>query len=238
MNDDKEIKDIITKYFNSKNCDVIEIPVSKIETPDLLVTIEELKVIIEIKSKLPSVKQSDKTISIERIERKAKYLKAAQKSSKQMNSFSKDEVKYKILWLDCGNIDPELHFHNYRYTLFGIKLCQPLNSSKIKEGFYITHSDFYKYRDKIDGAIISCTNEIFFYVNNYSNNYEEIKEGKLKKALPQPFDVIEEDKKGSIYLADFDVDRDNELDIQKALSKKYGFEAMFLITPNSIIEKI
>jgi len=109
-------------------------------------------------------------------------------------------------------------------TLFGsVNMIDIGDGSNImKPCYYFVNSSFYRYKDRIDGAVISSLNKYALCINNYSPNYNSFKRSSFCEAFKDGvIDPIEREKKDSAYIADTEIDRRNKGEVLKYVQEKY-----------------
>jgi len=87
--------------------------------------------------------------------------------------------------------------------------------------FYAGYSDFYRYQDVLDGAILGTVAAIF--INDWSSRADRLKSSRLCKlagsAILDPRDI---EKSGDIFVLRDSVDRSNEKAVLQCLEKTRG----------------
>jgi hypothetical protein len=238
--DDEEYAIEILKYFDIK---AIKIEESNTKSPDFLIELNGKKILIELKSKYDDselIETREDMLNDNKIHQQIDILKHSNtisgitnKAYKQLktkkNQIKADECYIFFLTEEPDSDDKIEKIHS---TLFGKKLLVPLgtNAKDSKFCFYYSESDFFRYKDVLDGAIISNGSELRFCLNNYSINYKNVKNGvivnKIKSGINDP---IELEKAGNIYLADCNIDRKDIESLDNYLKEKYSIER-FIIT--------
>lgn len=124
----------------------------------------------------------------------------------------------------------------FKNSLYGkVKLLIKGDSVDIKECFYYTNSDFFNFRDILDGAILIGENNLTFCLNNLSPRYLALKTSSLtQKLLHGVTDPLKLENENKTFIIDGDVDRDNADALQDYIIKKYGVLAVTPLPMNYI----
>ncbi len=119
--------------------------------------------------------------------------------------------------------DKYIQFYN---TIYGIKLIICLgNSAPLpRYCFYYSFCDFFRYRDIIDGAIISTGRTLRFCLNTFSNAYNSADGNSLAKYFPKYADPMRFEEGGTAYIMNTDIDRRDTEALNAYLEQKYNLE--------------
>lgn len=224
----------IIEVFKSLKYDAKKIPESDNKTPDFLVSsnTDNHTYLVELKTKFDNENKINKrkekllegevVLDVDSIHRKNRISGVIRSASDQLES-SKTKCDFNIIWLYALGEDPEVQIQQFESTLYGIVNIFVLSKDHHIPCYYFDFSDFYNFRDIIDGAIISTTNSLKICLNTYSKKYIELKKSALiKKLQAGVIDPNELEKKGIAYIADCDLNRRDETKLTSYLAKKYG----------------
>lgn len=253
MHTDDEIKQIVMNFLKEKGFVPQEIPPSVTRTPDLLVTFEHKsilnfwckkpeRVIIEIKTKEnfetkeynrnELLKSGEVVIELDLIKRMNRYSNIIRDKVDQLRQYT-EVSDYRIIWIQCTGTDALLHFKMFEQSLYGKKTAIGIsedNDIESRDCFFCDHSDFYRYKSILDGAVLQINEAAYLLINSFSSKYLKFINSKFvnifRKAIIDP---VQLDKDESIFLADFEADRNNLEEVGLRLAKKYKYERMPLL---------
>lgn len=152
------------------------------------------------------------------------------KSSEQLseNIASGLKADFRIIWYHAFGRFPEVNFHQIKSTIYGsVDIIVLGENSPSLPCLYFTFNDFCRYKDFLDAAIITYTDKAQFCLNNYSPNYEKIKNTNLFNIFSGGiYDPLLEESKGKAYIADCDIDRREEHKVLQYIQNKYKKQKM------------
>ena len=148
----------------------------------------------------------------------------AREGVKQLRAHNLTGTGFRLLWLHAGGRDPEVQFEQFRATLYGMTQIVAPELSHTTTCYYFGHSEFFRSREILAGAIISkpkqfqlCINTLFFDVCAFQ-----------KSALVKIFSngLLDPDllaSQGDAFVADCSIDRNDEAGVLQYLQSKYGY---------------
>lgn len=78
---------------------------------------------------------------------------------------------YKVIWYHAAGKYPEVYFDQIKATLYGSTGVIVIGESiPMKPCLYFTFSEFYRYKDSLDAAIVTYGRNAQFCLNNHSPN--------------------------------------------------------------------
>ncbi|MEP1740539.1 MAG: hypothetical protein ABJI60_20190 [Kangiellaceae bacterium] len=162
------------------------------------------------------------TVSLEKCRNTSKVIN---KAKNQLKAESAPE-EIRIVWLHAHGSQREALVEKFLCTLYGKADIYDWAEGRYdnKDCYYFDHSDFFRYRDSIDGAIISLEGGMAFAINNFSPKYDillesEFTRGFSKSSLINP---IQLESEGKVWLIDCDLDRKDEDTLLNFLIDKYS----------------
>jgi hypothetical protein len=205
------------------------------ETPDFIALDGERVIYIELKEKSSSDEYLQEREAAfdsgelysrsSSIERCRNISKTIHKAKRQLNSVA-DGEEFRFVWLHADGREKELLVERFICTLFGKAEIYDLGEARRvrKDCYYFDHSDFFKYREQLDGAIISFNDQIRFAINNHSPKYEDVLSSGFVQSVGEDYliDAIQMEQQGKIWTADCDLDRRNEDAILAYIKEKYS----------------
>ncbi len=216
------------------------------KTPDFLVECEQFKYLVELKEKLTDPEflkiREQSLLEGELFEettpagRKKKISKVISDACSQLAS-STIKADFNIVWLYARGHQPDFQMYDFESTLYGYEVVIDWGKEKGFSGFcyHYGHSDFYNYRNILDGAIISTTEGMQFCLNVCSPKYQLLSESGLRKAFRHGvLDLKDLERKGEALIVDSDVDRNDENAVMQYVIKKYNLKKAMKMPMNHI----
>lgn len=236
-----DVENVVKTTLEDWGFKVQKIEESKIKTPDFLCSKDNQNYLIELKTKFPNpelkskrnetLKSGNLFDDISPIIRKKYLSRIIQNSTKQLKSPQNLDNPYRIVWLHCEGFNALTHFNQYKSSLYGLMKIFPLEQNHLYDCYYFGNSDFYKYKEILDGAIISYPDNLLICVNNLSMRYNDFKNSSFIKSFKdRHLDPINEEKKGIALIVDNAVDRSKPDLVIKFLEDKYDICKLMPIT--------
>jgi hypothetical protein len=233
----------VERFFTNLGYYVEKIPESSVESPDFLVYDDSVSYLVELKTKFPSPEQINERKSVleagqihsiqESITYKNRLHGIIKKAVGQIDEH-KDKIPFRIIWLLSTDYLAEARMLQFKSTIYGLAYVVDMSKERPGDCYFFYNSDFYRYRSKLDSAIISTdmTNPILL-LNPLSAHYENLKGTSLIKhfdsALIDPYDF---DLQGKAFLVEGDVDRSNKEAVLQYLREKYKSENFVELSMN------
>ncbi|WP_134771077.1 hypothetical protein [Vibrio splendidus] len=240
MKNENYEKEVI-QYFERLSMPIRKIPESSEKTPDFLIESDE-RVLIELKAKFDlkelHLKQKD-TLDTGKVFQHGELTGYTGKVAKIISEGNSQLKKQKdatnsqfcFLFLIASGVTASSQVKQFISTFYG---CMPIvdfdsKSSQAKNCYYFTESQFFRFKDSLDGAFIVnlYTGEVQFVLNDKSTNYSSLKQSKFlekcRRHIPV-IDPIELEAQGHVYIADCELNRRNMQDVQKYVFEKYGIK--------------
>ncbi|HZW13214.1 MAG TPA: hypothetical protein VFF81_08495, partial [Noviherbaspirillum sp.] len=135
----------------------------------------------------------------------------------------------RILWFTGFGFDGEAKHHQLMATLYGSTRIFQLKDQFMRTCYFFRNSDFYRYRDHLDGAVAAHLNgntaTVKLCLNPYSRRWKTLRDSPLARNFKLGLiDPIAEEKAGEAYIVDSDIDRRDEEAVITFLERKYGLE--------------
>jgi len=238
MNTEKLTK--LAEKFACNELSLMGMDVKKLECsrkdkrPDFLVKDDFESYLIELKSRFPDFQKlqnrNERLNRGETVEEKTKLGYAnvlsgiIKKAASQLNSYTEEQVDYKLVWLHAQGYWLDLQYEQFEITLYGKVGIANLVTQKIMPCYYYMASEFFYRQNEIDGAIISTNKGGKFCLNTFSKRYSALKKSKLCAKFGRAVcDPVAEEIQGRAYnISDCDKDRRHEPGVLKFLQNKYG----------------
>ena len=151
---------------------VEKIPEQEFEQPDFIVEDSLDKYLIEVKSLQPNedilfardakLECGEVYSEAYTLERQSSFTKKVSKGKNQISKHAYSEQAYRIIWFVVLGYNAEPRLLQIENGVFGKVYISDWSTenSPIKECFYFGESDFFRYREKIDGVILSNANDL------------------------------------------------------------------------------
>lgn len=236
MNYEQQVKN----FFESLGYKVEKIKEDNQESPDFIIYDDESTYVLELKTKFPAnveiekrkrILDSGKIFNIsESVEGKNRLSGIIKKAERQLKKFS-DTNLLRIVWLLSTGHLAEPRLLQFQATLYG--LATVVSSKGSGDCYFFYNSEFFRFREFIDGAIVSTEKELLLLINPLSPRYLQLKNSSLPKHLGNAVvDPFELECQGLAFLVDSDVDRNDREVILNYLRRKYGLEDLINLTMN------
>ena len=217
------------------------LPTSTKEECDWLVSLENCKLIAEEKTKFEdalAIEARLKTLRAGGVHGQTVPLRSnnrlsgiVKKAVGQLSSTAPDVAHdLRVLWFTGTGFDGEAKHYQLMSTLYGSTRVFELNGDgHHRTCYFFRNSDFYRFRDLLDGAYVTYltgnTLTVKLCLNPHSPKWEQLRDspfaGRLKNGLVDP---VAEEKAGTSYIVDGDVERSNEGAVMRYLHEKYGLK--------------
>lgn len=149
----------------------------------------------------------------------------------QLRSHHDVEHDFGLLWLHSAGDCPGVKMRQFRATLYGMTNITDLEGDSYhRPCYYFYNSDFFRYRDALDGAILSAGDQAQLCINNLSPRAAALRDSDLAKAFAgRVLDPEAEQARGEAYVADTDADRRDPEVVLQYLRQKYGRSKLLYI---------
>jgi len=228
-----DAEEYVIGVLGSMGINAEKIPESDSDSPDFIASYGKTKLLVELKTKtddLEKLKTREEILArgdiyndSTEITHQKTIAKRIRKASKQLDATDLD-VDFRIVWLLALGEKQDTKLKQFEMTLYGSVNLFDLSdgTNQMKSCFYFGESSFYRYRDILDGAMVSTLDKGRFCINNHSPNYAALKNSDVIGAFGEGIlDPVELEKEGRAYIADSEVDRSNKADVLSSVQKKY-----------------
>ena len=229
---------VVKRFFEDLGYQVHKIPEDDAESPDFFISDSLSSYVLELKTKFPSIEEVEKRRRIldsgeihnihELVIGKNTLSGIIKKAGDQLSRYN-DENVLRIVWLLATGHVAEPRMLQFEATLYG---SAPIVSSQgTGDSYFFYNSDFYRFRETIDGAIVSTESDPKLLLNPLSPRYAQLKTSSLTQHLgKRVVDPIEIESRGKAFIVDSDVDRTDKEAVLSYLRKKYELEDMMNLT--------
>jgi hypothetical protein len=131
---------------------------------------------------------------------------------------------YKILWLHSAGLNAEHNDNRFHATLYGARDIIHIedNIDETRVCYYFDYSDFYRYRDVLDAAVLSSNEEAKFCINDLSPRADDLRNSSIRQIFRGGYcDPFEFEKEGIAYRLTTDFDRSVKGSALQEIRKKY-----------------
>lgn len=235
---DEVLKNDIASWLRSQGLEVTPLERREQKTPDLLAKGGGDEYLIEIKTKQDDARQLMEEAA--RLDAGEVVTIASRWGSKnvvsgivkegvdQMASFG-DASTMRILWLHAVGRDHESQAEQFLHTLYGAtNIIDIFDRTLNRQCYYFYDSSFYRFRSKLDGAVVSrITGQTKLLLNSLSPQHERLSCSCLVRAFGGAVvDPAILERAGNIMIADCDIDRNNSGAVKSYLQNKYSRPAL------------
>ena len=229
---------VAQQIFETWGVQFAPVPTSRKEEADWLVEMDGFTYLIEEKTKFPnpedlqarskSFDETNQFTSITPVSRSNTISGIVGKAKKQLKSTGESKKhQFRLVWFTAIGWDAEAKHMQFIATLYGTSKVFEIEGKTLRECYFFYNSDFFRYRNELDGAIAAFhagrgSISIFLCLNPYSPNYEKLKESPIVARLPKGLtDPRSEEQAGQAYIADTEIDRKDSQAILRYLETKY-----------------
>ena len=225
---DKRIKAGLKTVLEQKGFKVEMIKETTEPRPDLIATDGHIRFLIEIKERYGEQYQttSEFEVRLDKIARKNRLSGISGSAVKQLDARRTDQT-FNLLWVIADPLDRDIHYEQFRATVFGIRIVigRRADEGIAKECYYATHSDFYRWREVLDGVMLG--NFAGMFVNDHSPRYQGLKATRLLEVFrPAVWDPVELELRGDAFRLGSDADRNDEDSVKKAIYQQFGVKVI------------
>ncbi len=141
----------------------------------------------------------------------------------QLDSFQKEPIDFRLLWLHARHPYESLQLMQFEATLYGtVDLLDLAETPLARPCFFFTYSEFFRFREVLDGAFVASDNQGVFCLNSFSPRFEKLKNSQLCRAFRGIRDPIDLERTGEAYVADCDVSRKDRAAVLEYVKVKYA----------------
>lgn len=228
-----EVKRRVGNPFRDRGFQVTEIPETTTETPDLLLEKNEQRFLLEIKTKEDDpVELAEFHDTLQRGGVAETALPFApqntisgvvRKGASQLAAFADPTDPFRLLWLLAIGTDAKGQYEQFRSTLYGLTNVVGPDAVPLMPCYFLKHSAFFRWRASLDGAIIATTRGAELLLNPLSGRCAALAQSEVAQMFqPHVVDPLELERLGHAYVADCEIDRNNENEVLGYVSGKYG----------------
>ena len=233
---------VVNRFFIDLGYHVEKIAESDEESPDFLIFDDTSSYVLELKTKFPSEAEIEERKELldageihnihELIIRKNRLSGIIKKATTQLRGYEEKDI-LRIVWLLATGHIAEPRLHQLEATLYGLTTLVDWSNQRACNCYFFYNSDFFRYRDVLDAAIVSTESEVKLLLNPLSPRYAQIKNSSLPNHLGKAVvDPIEIEKEGKAFFVDSDVDRSDKEAVLRYLREKYKSDNILIITMN------
>lgn len=234
-------EEFVTQVLELWGLSVTKIPEQQEKTPDFLATAGDSSYLIELKTKSPNpdvLERRDAALGagelfeehISMVPRN-RFSGVIRSATDQLDAYEADDA-IQLIWLHSEGHSANAQMDQFEITLYGsTTLVDWAEKGTAGDCYFFTNSDFFRYRDILDGAILSTPEKAKICLNPLSDNYERFKESFLCVTLNEGIcDPYAREAEGVAYVVDGDVDRNDKNSVLAFLREKYGQEKLMDMT--------
>jgi len=229
---------IAEQIFESWGVPFTPVPTTHEEEADWLVDIDGCIYLIEEKTKLSNPEEilnrsialnaQNEYTTVKSVSRSNRLSGIVRKANKQLKSTGASKKhQFRLVWFTAIGFDAEAKHMQFIATLYGTSTVFEIDGKYLRECYFFYNSEFFRYRNDLDGAVASFlfgeTVTMYLCLNPYSPNYEKLRDSPIVHKLPNGLtDPVAEEKAGRAYIADTEIDRADSQAVMKFLEAKYN----------------
>ena len=150
--------------------------------------------------------------------------KAANQLASSATTFNHD---FRLVWFTATGSGCLGKQQQFIATVYGTTLIVELGNSKYRTCYFFCNSDFFRFRENLDGAVAACSDgkdlSLTLCLNPLSPRYLGFKASPFVKAFASAVcDPVEDERAGLAFIVDGDIDRNNEDGVLEFLQQKYS----------------
>lgn len=240
MTTEKMIKHVLEENFGLA---VEKIPECDRKTPDYFAYADGEQYLVEVKEKgsNPEKEQArENALSngevfdfSQSVAPQAVLSNIIRSGKRQIAAFVQDQTTYRLIWVHCNGLGYSATREQILAGIYGAETVVNWGDKDALSGtcYYFRESQFYKYRNELDGVIISCRNsEVQICLNDHSPRYDLIRQTSLVRNFKGGVcDPPHKDREGTAFLVDNAVDRRDANAVLAYLKLKYKAEKLMLM---------
>ena len=237
---DANIKRAAAEKLRTWGFEVEEIEEAEEERPDLVATDQERRYIIEIKRKFGDTRAAQRwRAKLEWGEvaefavshtRQRTTAGRSRKAASQLAALADRDDDIRLVWHIAVGQEPEALCEQIIATLSGRRGVVDADELPRIECYFFTHSDFYTRRSRLDGAIVSTLDNGRLCINTYSDRKDMLRSSSLARHFGSAIlDPNAEESLGRCYIADCEIDRNDEQAVIDYLRQKYRRENLMTL---------
>ncbi len=211
---DTLIKAEITAFLRANGHAVVEIPRSNKKSPDLFVdegTPESL--LLEIKTK------QDDAAEVAQLRARLQQTSGVVGRSKPTGAWNNlsgilengvrqfqvhDPARkhYRVIWFHCEGIDAEVARTRLHATLYGTQKLVSTEIQNVVTAYYFWNSAFHRFRDDLDGVVISVNGAAQLFLNQFSAKLAPVQGTAFVRRFGPPFLPVEKSDEKDLMVCD------------------------------------
>lgn len=228
-----DIEIAIRRRLEDWGFSVEKIPTSSEKTPDFLVRDDRSTYLFEVKTRGDDPEETNERNEVlnqgqiyhehKPIVRKNTVAGIIRDASEQLRGYG-EATWLRIAWL-CGIERAQIaKREQFKRALYGQTQIYDLDGDNHhRPCYFFGNSDFFRYSDALDAAIVSTVSEATLCLNPHSSRFKELQESKLVTKFGSAVcDPMAEEAAGEAYIVDSSMDRTNEDEVLEFLRNKYG----------------
>ena len=134
---------------------------------------------------------------------------------------------FRLIWLTATGSNSLGKQQQFMATVYGTTRIVELGNSKYRTCYFFRNSDFFRFRENLDGAVAARTDgkelSATLCLNPLSPRYLGFKASPFMKAFASAVcDPVEDERAGLAFIVDGAIDRNNENSVLEFLQRKYS----------------
>lgn len=229
----------VKDWFLTHGYEINKIPETNKESPDFFITDDTSAYLLELKTKFPSEEEATERETVlssgeiynidEIVTHKKSLSKIIWKAKSQLKNYDTEEDILKLVWLLAAGHLAEPRLNQFEATLYGSIYLYSIE--RYGKCYFFHNSDFFKYREVLDGAIISTESKGKLLLNPLSPRYNKMKGSSIIEHFKEGsiVDPIEIENLGQAFFVDAGINRADEQAVLEYLKQKYKIEKIAVV---------
>jgi hypothetical protein len=235
-----EPNSVATQVLEAWGAKVISLPASSQEGCDLFAEMDGVRLLVEEKTKFDdpaAVLARSEALASGSVHGSTLPLRGnnrisgiVRKASKQLSSTGAQMPHdLRVVWFTGVGFDAQAKHFQFISTLYGSTRIFEIERPGMRECYFFRNSDFYRYRDHLDGAVAAYvegqTVTVKLCLNPYAEAWEALRDSPYARRFKVGLiDPVAEEAAGHAYIADSDMPRTDDASILRFLEQKYGLK--------------
>lgn len=224
-------EDQLREYFEGLGYRALKIKEGDTESADFLISKGSEHYLLELKTKFPSldnIKERENALASQGVHviqeiatRKNRLSGIIKKATDQLGTHEIPDDFFRMVWLIASGHLAEAQVKQFEATLYGSTTILDKTNERSGICFFFRNSDFYRFREILDAAIVSTESDATLLLNPFSSHFERLKTAALVNHFNGGIDPIELEMAGKAFIVDGDIDRNDTEAVLHFLKTKY-----------------
>jgi hypothetical protein len=229
---------VAAQVFAAWSANAQKLPTSTQEETDWLVELGGFRLLVEEKEKLEDPSRTQARVNdlhagrvhgtTMPVSHNNRISGIVRKATRQLQSTGGDLAHdARIIWFTGVGFDGEAKHLQFMATLYGSTNIIEIDKKYMKECYFFRNSDFFRYKDSLDGAVAAYLHgdqvTMKLCLNPYAANWTQLRDSPIAKQFKTGLvNPVAEEAAGEAYMANTDLPRADSAAVLRYLEDKYG----------------